>query len=526
MRKKFLPFLLYSLPVFFFIISYFLIVTSGEDIWQGASTPVSIVPDALAAFRHSVRLADMFAWAVINFFDYIYSFGIDTLFRLLDVAAAFLIFYLSTYLVLRRRPRLRLSDAIIFSALFLSVFLTSNGLTLYAGFSKIHNYLFICFFTLLFGIPYLRDLWGLPPHPFKHLSKPFFAFLMLLLGFLFGFASNVTAIVFLLTLPFYALYHYFSLKNTSKSSSKSSKSLSNPSKTLSKPLSPRTFVFSNLKSFIFSWRFCGILGILLSIALMYLVGNGLGDYDTNPAYLAVCDYLPFSDIFQNLPLSALRILKHNLYNFARFLFPFLLASIPIFFYLCFTKNLPLLKNLKKSLNFSKTDRNFLVASGIFIFFHIFALSQIYYPTRLVLPAYLLAASVFLWFLKRLFSSIFQKNPKISLKTSSKSSKSLSNPSKTLSKPCHPQTFLLIASSLCLVLTISILALRTYFAVTYLQKVAPVFEEIKTSPESSLCVPQETAFSPSLPYIHLGQEDFLVDWAMPQTIYGKTITYCE
>ena len=68
-RKHFLPIILYSTPVIFFLISYFLIITSGEDIYQGASTPVNIVGDMIAAFRHSVRLADMFAWSVINFFD-------------------------------------------------------------------------------------------------------------------------------------------------------------------------------------------------------------------------------------------------------------------------------------------------------------------------------------------------------------------------------------------------------------------------------------------------------------------------
>ena len=120
--KKFLAVLLYSIPVAFFIVCYFMIITSGEDIFQGAKSQVDIIGDATAAFKHSVRLADMFAWSVINFFDYNYSFGPDTIFRLLDVLMALSIFYMATYLILRRRPRLELPDAAVFSSIFLAFF--------------------------------------------------------------------------------------------------------------------------------------------------------------------------------------------------------------------------------------------------------------------------------------------------------------------------------------------------------------------------------------------------------------------
>jgi len=52
------------------------------------------------------------------------------------------------------------------------------------------------------------------------------------------------------------------------------------------------------------------------------------------------------------------------------------------------------------------------------------------------------------------------------------------------------------------------------------------EEIKTYDGGSYCVNLKTATAEGLPYVHLGQEDFLVDWVMPQTIYEKTVSYCD
>lgn len=440
------------------MVSYYVIVASGEDIFQGAGTEPDVFGDAIAAFNHSVRLADMFAWAVINFFDYTFSFGPDLWLRLMDVLAALSIFYMATYIALKRRPRFQVLDAATFAGIFLLVFLTSNGLTLYAGFSKIHNYLFITFFSLLFGIFYLRDLWGR-----KTLETWWFAGAMLILGFLFGFASNVTAIVFLLAVVIYGIHDF---------------------------IRERAGFAARLKKFVFSWRFMGVIGILLSVALMYLVGSGLGDYETNPAYRVVCDYLPIGEIFDDIGLSIQKIFSHNVYNFGRFLLPFVVTLIPVAVY-------AVVKHWRSDFRKLKADANYLAAAGIFIFMHIFAMSQIIYPTRLVLPAYMFAAAVFFYVLRIIFE---KSREKVKLKT-----------------------WVLV---LIVVLMSGVTALRTYFAVSYTVRIAPILEEIRTTEAESYCVDLKTATAESLPYIHLGQEDFLVDWAMPQTIYGKRIEYCE
>ncbi len=469
--NKIISFLLYSIPVLFFIVSYFIIVTSGEDIWQGAASNVDIINDSLAAFRHSVRLADMFAWSVINFFDYIYSFGPDTIFRILDVVMAFSIYYMATYIVIRRRPRLILKDALVFSMIFLLTFLTSNGLTLYAGFSKIHNYLFITFFFFAFSIFYIKDLWG------EKLSNSiWFALFMCILGFVFGFASNVTAIVFLFALVLFAFYKYFKSRKNSKE---------------------RKDFWQGIRAFLSSWRFAGVIGILASVALMYLVGNGLGDYETSEVYYVVLDFLPFSHIWADVPSAIIRIIKHNAYNFARFLGPFFLASIPVLI-------ISFLVKKKKKIKFptlSNHDKDYLVASLLFIFMHIFSLSQIYYPTRLVLPAYIYASSIFLWLVILVIRPLFHNR---------------------LAKEKTKQVIGIIL----LIISLTLLLARSFFAISYVKKAIPVFERIKNSSEDVLCISQEEVKSPWLIYIHLGQEEYLVDWAMPQNIYKKTIYICE
>ena len=458
--KKILSILLYSLPVLFFILCYFAIITSGEDIFQGAHTSPNILSDALAAFNHSARLADMFAWAVINFFDYSFSFGPDLFFRLLDVVAAFSAFYLATSVALRRRPRLDLKDALTFNALFLLVMLTSNGPTIYSGFSKIHNYLFISFFTFVFFLVELRALLGKPLPKGK-----LFALGMFILGFLFGLASNVAAIVFLPSLVAYALYL----------------------KLRRRPL--------NLKSFFLSFQGSSLLGILLALFLIYVVGPGLADYETSEAYLIVCDYLPLSSLLENPLPSLLRVVKHNLYNFGKFFLPFLVSALPEGFYFLSLK----LKNRLVLPKFPPKEIDFLVASALFVVLHLLCLSQIYYPTRLMFPIYLLAAALFLFVSWRFLSA---------------------------QKRFQEKTFLAPLSALFVALSVLIFALRAYFAYGYLKKVLPVLETIKSSPESSLCVEESVAHADFLPYLHLNQEDFLVDWALPQTIYDKSVTFCE
>ena len=459
MPKKILSFSLYTLPVIFFTVCYFLIVTSGEDIFQGANTMPDILGDATAAFNHSARLADMYAWSSINFFNYTFSFGPDIIFRIIDVIVAFFVFYFATFIALGRKPKLILKDSLVFAGIFLAVMLTSYGTTLYGGFSKIHNYLFISIITLGFCLLFFKDL--LEQKIFnknafvRKLSIPF----MLFFGFIFGLTSSVTGVAFLLCLPIYAIFLH---------------------------ATKQKLLF---KKFLFSWRGASILGILLAIFCIYVIGPGLADYDTNPAYLAVSDYLPLRDIFINLGDSFIRIVKHIAFNFGRFLVPFIILTVPVVFYLISLK----IKSQLVLPKFSRREKNFFFFALAFIIIHILALSQIYYYTRMVLPIYLIGLAVYAYILIRIIQS---------------------------SKIAIPLALIEIT------LTLIIIAIRTTFAIQYLKQVSPILDHIKNSNEQSFCVTPEQVKSNNLPYIYLGQEDFLVEWAMPQKIYDKTVDFCK
>lgn len=458
--KKFLRVLLYLLPVVFFIVCYFLIITSGEDIFQGANTAPNVIGDSIDAFHHSSRLADMYTWSVINFFDYSFSFGPDTIFRLIDVFAAVGVLYMITYIALKRRPKLCLKDASIFNLSFLFIFLTWHGYTLYSGFSAIHNYLFISFFTLQFLLFYIRDLWGRPACPLK--NKKIFTILMFILGFIFGFASNVTSIVFLLTLAVYAVYLKIKKQKL------------------------------HLKEFFLSWHGASILGILIAIALIYIVGNGLTDYESTSDYIVTYDYLPFSEIFTNIPDAIRRIFLHNVKNFGRFIVPFIIATVPLLTAIFISAKQKLIKLTK----FTANEKNFLFAAISFIILHILIFSQLEYPTRLVLPAYLLAIAVFLFIAKHYLDNL-----------------------KTRVIP-------FVLASTIIILSTGLVIARAYFAIDYRGKVLPTLEMIKNSENFSLCLDKETITSKSIPLIHLGQDSLLADWALPETIYNKSVTICD
>ena len=91
---------------------------TGEDIFQGANIKSGFLEGMVNAFRYNARLSDMYAWGAIRFFDYQYSFGIDTVFRIIDVILALGIVYLISMLIVGRKLRFELRDALVFKPTF------------------------------------------------------------------------------------------------------------------------------------------------------------------------------------------------------------------------------------------------------------------------------------------------------------------------------------------------------------------------------------------------------------------------
>ena len=290
--KKILAGLLFGLTAAFFVVSYFGITTSGEDVYQGAGTEPAVLEDMGAAFQHNARIPDMYAWAVINFFDYQYSFGVDTVFRLVDVMLGMGMLYLMTYVALGRRVRLELKDAVIWALGFLMIFLTPHGRVLYAGFSAIHNYLLIAMITLGFGLWYLRRVHGEGMR-----WRWWQAGLMLLAGVVFGLSSNLTPVAFLITFVGVLAIRMVREKKVGE-------------------------VLKRLRV----WEILGVVGILIGMAVAYIGGPGVSGY-IDGGYATEYDYVSLGEVIRKPIESAAKLTKHVVSNGVRVVAPMVVVLV-------------------------------------------------------------------------------------------------------------------------------------------------------------------------------------------------------
>lgn len=338
--------LLYCVPIVFFVVAYFGITVSGEDIYQGAGNynngvEIDIASDAGEAFRHNGRLTDVYAWTVIDFFDYQFRFGLDMVFRLLDVLMASGIFYMMTMLVVGRRPRLTVRDALMFDVSFLMVILTQHGRVFYAGFSAIHNYMIAIFIMLVFSLPYLMSMLD---KKVKWMELSVFAVGMFILGVLFGMSAAIPPIAFMIVAVIYIIYK----KRKSKEW--------------------RVSV----------WAIFGLVGVLVGIICSNALGPGSEFYTTSELYVSEYDYVPMGELFSNPLRSIVHVVKHIVSNFGRVLLPIAIVSVMI---------LILSKDARKVLG-NKDKKNVLVVSSSFMILSILGASQINAPLRILLPAYI------------------------------------------------------------------------------------------------------------------------------------------
>lgn len=366
-KSIFFSLLLYALPVIFFIISYFFITTSGEDIHQGAGNlangiAINSLDDAISAFKFNSRLTDMYAWSVIDFFDYQFSFGLDTIFRLIDVAAISFTFYLATYLILGRKPKLLIKDALIFCACFAAVTITPFGRTFYIEFSMIHNYVPLALTTLPFAIPYFNLLTKNPPK--KHLNL--LAVSMLVLGIIFGMSATITPLAFLLTVAICSFLKRKSFKNP--------------------PL----------------WFSAGIIGTIVGFFICWFAGSGIDHY-TSAETAATFDYLPLSDLLTAPASSIIKLIWHEVYNFGITLAPLFIIAIVS---LVFSQDRRAFFIKKFYLSLPKPLISFLFASAVFIVIHILGASLIKAPPRLLIPAYFIGVIALFRFFTPYISSNF------------------------------------------------------------------------------------------------------------------------
>lgn len=354
--KKILAGLLFGLTAVFFVVSYFEITTSGEDVYQGAGTEPAVLEDMGAAFQHNARIPDMYAWAVINFFDYQYSFGVDTVFRLVDVVLGVGLLYLMTYVALGRKVRLKLKDAVIWALGFLMVFLTPHGRVLYAGFSAIHNYLLIVMIALGFGLWYLKRMRG------EEMRWRWWqAGLMLLVGVVFGLSSNLTPVAFLITFVGVLVIRMVREKRVGK-------------------------VLKRLRA----WEVLGVAGILIGMVVAYIGGPGVSGY-IEGGYATEYDYLSLGEVMRKPMESAMKLTKHAVSNGVRVVAP-MVAVLVVFVMMRIVWKWAWKKQDRLVWwPVEEKERRVLMVLMGFVVVHILVATQLSAPLRILLPAYVAGA---------------------------------------------------------------------------------------------------------------------------------------
>ncbi len=449
---------LYILPVLFFAVTYFLQTVSSEDIYQGAGQPVSIINDIIAAFNWNARLGDMYAWSAINFFDYTYEFGVDTIFRLLDLVMVFAIFFLITTFALGRRPKWKIQDALVFGVSFLAVFLSDYSRSLVSSFSHIHNYLPTTLLPLLFLLPFI---WSL--HGREVLTGRRGKLIAFVLGLLFALSSNVTPVVFVITALLVGGYTVFFAKRKTK---------------------------LNLRHILSSWQVFAILGLFVSSSFMYLVGPGVSSYTQgyNGSYVAL------SELLRSPAENGVAIIGNMVHNFQSVAAIIIILSLVTLVEYVIQK-----KKLIHAQAHGVTGLKFSAVCLVFFIVHVLAVSQIDVSTttRILLPAFVCAVISVLFTTNRLLYLAEVK-----------------------------QRVLLLAAIPVIMLTTVLAVDMALVMVKHQQQATAVFERIRSTEATNVCVTpadNPTATSPLMKYY---QRELFVDWAMPVTIYDKTVDWCN
>ncbi|MBQ1373186.1 hypothetical protein IIY66_00060 [Candidatus Saccharibacteria bacterium] len=446
---KALVIFLYSLPILFSLFTFLFITTSGEDIFQGAGNlsnhvDIDVAQDAKNAFEFNSRITDIYAWTAIDFYDYQFKFGPDTILRIIDIVMVNAVFYLSTYLILSHKPKLLLKDALVFCTIFTAFIITPFGYTFYREFSMIHNYVPLALITLLFAIPYIKLI---TKQSIAKSSTPIYIFYMLVIGIIFGMSATITPLAFLITVIIYAIIR----RNH-----------------LTKPP---------------IWFYIGIIGTTIGFLICWLAGSGVDHYTSTSSTSSVFDYIPFSNIFTNIP----KLFSHNLYNFALVIIPLLIVIVFCFIFL---KNRKKLFSKPHLTHLSSTTINLALVFVLFIVIHILGASLIKSPPRLLIPAYLAGLIiVFRIFLPHLkLNAIF--------------------------------ITIITASALVVVIVHTILIIKYHFEMN------EVLNIISTSKESTICISPEDTKPTRIPLLDLSQANMIVDWGQPEPIYGKQILPCK
>lgn len=278
--KKYLCIFGYILVPLFFVILYFLMTETYEDLLQGnANANDSVGTIFQVIYNYLPRVGEFYQRIAVHFMTPQLSFGLDMIFRLITAMFASGVIYVSTAFVLGRRPRLQYKDVIIYLGIMLFIMISMFSETFTYRFSYANNYALGLLITvgclLPFRINIVCDKWWK-------------VVLALIGGFLFGTSTEIAPIAFLLIVVIVTII-----------------------------LLARKYI--TWKDLWRKYRLCTIMTIGVIVGLIFFNSNGGVGFRTTGGYAEVYDYVsPFGVLSD--PIGVGRKMWEHLWYNIRYIF--------------------------------------------------------------------------------------------------------------------------------------------------------------------------------------------------------------
>lgn len=265
----------YLIVFLFFVLLYFLMTETYEDISQYNSGAGMSVPGILVyVYNYIPRLGEFFQRIAVHFMTPQLSLGSDLVLRIVIALFASGVIYVSAVFVLGRRLRLQYKDLIVTLGMLIFFMLSIFSEIFTYRFSYVNNYVLGLFvmisFLTIFRIKNSQNKW------YKDLGA-------ILLGFAFGISTEIAPVIFIVLVVVWVSVLLIQRKMSWKD----------------------FFGRYQLQTF-------AVIGLILGLMFFYL-GGGL-ESRTGGGYAEVYDYVSPMDIFSDFAGTIDRLYQHFWYN--------------------------------------------------------------------------------------------------------------------------------------------------------------------------------------------------------------------
>ena len=272
----------YLLVPIFFVSLYFLMTKTYEDFAQGntdAGQSIFVVLDHV--YHYLPRLGEFCAWVSSRFMTPQLSFGLDMVFRIITAVASSGLIYLATMFALGRKLKLQYKDVAIYLGIMFFLMISPFSEVFMYRFNYVSNYIFALLVTvgvlLLFRLNIKTTKW------LQILGSG-------LLGFLFGFSTEITPIAVLILLAIYVIYKLYK-----------------------KELNFRN-LWNKYRLQVFT-----VLGVLFGLIFFYSGAGVKAKIGMGANYANIYEYVALTQLFDNFWNTLYILLQHTWYNF-RYIF--------------------------------------------------------------------------------------------------------------------------------------------------------------------------------------------------------------